>query len=191
MVLSEIETAPREQLESLQRERLRSTLGLLLGAVPAIRERLHAMGVHSPDDLRSLAELRDLPFTAKPDLREHYPFGLLAVPREQLIRVHASSGTRGKPTVAGYTSHDLETSGQGAGPLHGHDRGAGRGWWCTTPRAMACSPVGWASTRSGSRRSTCKASWRSWVLASRPTAVSSRTACTCRRPAAAGARSPA
>jgi phenylacetate-CoA ligase len=108
MVLSTIETAPRERLESLQLERVRSTLGLLLGAVPPIRERLHAAGVHSPDDLRSLEELRDLPFTAKQDLREHYPFGLLAVPRERLVRVHASSGTRGKPTVVGYTAHDLD-----------------------------------------------------------------------------------
>jgi phenylacetate-CoA ligase len=103
-----IETAPREELEALQLERLRATVDRILAAVPAGRARLHEAGVRSGRDLGSLDDLRGLPFTAKSDLREHYPFGLLAVPREQLVRVHASSGTGGKPTVVGYTRHDLE-----------------------------------------------------------------------------------
>jgi phenylacetate-CoA ligase len=109
MILDAVERAPREHLAKLQLARLRETVGRLLDAVPTARERLHAAGVESPDDVASLDDLRRLPFTAKADLREHYPFGLLAVPRERLVRVHASSGTGGKPTVVGYTAADLET----------------------------------------------------------------------------------
>jgi phenylacetate-CoA ligase len=103
----EAETLPRERLEALQLERLRATVARLLGAVAARAERLHSAGVRSAEDVRSLADLRRLPFTTKADLREHYPFGLLAVPREEMVRVHASSGTWGKPTVVGYTRGDL------------------------------------------------------------------------------------
>ena len=108
MTYDAIETAPREALEALQLERLRATVGRILDAVPAGRARLHDAGVRSAQDIRSLDDLSGLPFTWKSDLREHYPFGLLAVPREQLVRVHASSGTGGKPTVVGYTRHDLD-----------------------------------------------------------------------------------
>jgi phenylacetate-CoA ligase len=101
------ETMPRDDLQALQLERLRGTLTRLLSNVAPIRERLHAAGVQSAADIRSLEDLRRLPFTRKTDLREHYPFGLLAVPREQIVRVHASSGTRGKPTIVGYTRADL------------------------------------------------------------------------------------
>jgi phenylacetate-CoA ligase len=104
----EAETLPRERLEALQLQRLRGTVGRLLRAVPAQRERLRATGVDAPEDLKSLADVRRLPFTGKADLREHYPFGLFAVPREQVLRVHASSGTRGKPTVVGYSRNDLD-----------------------------------------------------------------------------------
>ncbi|MGF2075299.1 hypothetical protein ACQUFC_17525, partial [Enterococcus casseliflavus] len=65
-------------------------------------------GVH-PDDLKSLSDLSKFPFTTKQDLRDHYPFGMFAVPREQVVRVHASSGTTGKPTVVGYTQNDIDT----------------------------------------------------------------------------------
>ena len=109
MIFSDIETAPRERIEELQLERLRSTVDLLLNSVPAGRERLLAAGVRAPEDVASLDDLPRLPFTFKSDLREHYPFGLLAVPRERLVRVQASSGTGGKPTVVGYTRRDLET----------------------------------------------------------------------------------
>jgi phenylacetate-CoA ligase len=98
---------PREQLETLQLARLRKTVGRLLEAVPPMRERLVEAGIRSADEVRSLDDLARLPFTRKSDLREHYPFGLLAVPREQVVRVHASSGTRGKPTVVGYSRADL------------------------------------------------------------------------------------
>jgi phenylacetate-CoA ligase len=106
---SEIETAPRERLEALQLERLRAVVGRLLDRVAPARERLRAAGVTAADDVESLDDLPRLPFTTKADLREHYPFGLLAVAREELVRVHTSSGTGGKPTLVGYTRGDLET----------------------------------------------------------------------------------
>jgi len=104
---SEAETLPRERLEALQRDRLRATVARLLESVPPIRERLRAAGLASEQEIMSLADLARLPFTEKADLREHYPFGLLAVPGEQVACIHASSGTRGKPTIVGYTARDL------------------------------------------------------------------------------------
>src|SRR5512133_914870 len=106
--VSDLERAPREQLRALQLERLRGLVARLLDAVPVTRERLHAAGVRAGEDVRSLDDLPRLPFSMKSDLREHYPFGLLAVPREELVRVHASSGTGGKATVVGYTRRDLD-----------------------------------------------------------------------------------
>jgi phenylacetate-CoA ligase len=108
MILDEIETAPREQLEALQLERLRWTVARILDRVAPGREALHAAGVMTAQDVGSLDDLARLPFTLKSDLRDHYPFGLFAVPREELVRIHASSGTGGKATVVGYTRHDLE-----------------------------------------------------------------------------------
>jgi phenylacetate-CoA ligase len=105
---AEAETQPRERLEVLQVERLRQTVAHLLESVPPIRARLLEAGIRSPEDVASLDDLAQLPFTHKTDLREHYPFGLFAVPREQVVRIHASSGTRGKPTVVGYTRADLD-----------------------------------------------------------------------------------
>jgi phenylacetate-CoA ligase len=102
------ECSPREQLHALQLERLRQSIGRLLQAVPPIRDRLHQSGVRTPEDVASLGGLARMPFTRKTDLREHYPFGLFAVPRAQVVRIHASSGTRGKPTVVGYTRGDLD-----------------------------------------------------------------------------------
>ncbi len=102
------ETMPREQLAALQLERVRQTIARLLDSVPPMRARLHQAGVRSAEDVASLDDLRRLPFTRKVDLREHYPFGLFAVPRQQVVRIHASSGTRGKPTVVGYTRVDLD-----------------------------------------------------------------------------------
>ena len=108
-VASEIERAPRESLEALQLERLRALVARLLDRVAPTRERLHDAGVRDARDVESLDDLPRLPFSVKADLRAHYPFGLLAVPREELVRVHASSGTGGKPTVVGYTRADLDT----------------------------------------------------------------------------------
>jgi phenylacetate-CoA ligase len=98
----------RAELEALQLTRLRSTVRHAYGNNPGYKRKFDALGV-CPDDLRSLADLAALPFTTKADLREAYPFGFFAVPREQVARVHASSGTTGKPTVVGYTQGDLET----------------------------------------------------------------------------------
>ena len=104
----ELETMPREKLAALQLERLRATVTNAYEHVPMHRARLDAAGI-LPDDIASLADLERLPFTCKTDLRDHYPFGLFARPREKLARLHASSGTTGKPTVVGYTAADLDT----------------------------------------------------------------------------------
>jgi phenylacetate-CoA ligase len=108
-VASDIECASRERLEALQLERLRALVGRLVERVALARERLHGAGVRDARDVESLADLPRLPFSVKADLRAQYPFGLLAVAREELVRVHASSGTGGKPTVVGYTRSDLDT----------------------------------------------------------------------------------
>ena len=105
---AQAETLPRDRLEELQLERLRTALQRQLRSVPPQRERLQAAGLGSAEGLRGLHQLRDLPFTTKADLREAYPFGLFAVPRQEVVRIHASSGTRGKPTVVGYTRNDLD-----------------------------------------------------------------------------------
>jgi phenylacetate-CoA ligase len=104
----EIPTLARAELEALQLERLRETLHHANEHVPHYRRAFAEAGV-TPDDLRSLADLARFPFLTKADLRENYPFGMFAVPREQVRRVHASSGTTGKPTVVGYTAEDLDT----------------------------------------------------------------------------------
>jgi phenylacetate-CoA ligase len=105
--LEPIERASRDQLSALQLERLRQVVRHAYTNVPLYRRRFDAAGVH-PDDLRDLGDLARFPFTVKDDLREHYPFGMLAVPRERLARIHASSGTTGRPTVVGYTTRDLD-----------------------------------------------------------------------------------
>ena len=105
-LLDPIETASRDEIAALQTRRLAVTLRRVYDAVPAIRAKFDQHGVH-PDDFRNLEDLKRFPFTAKSDLRANYPFGLFAVPKDQLARVHASSGTTGKPTVVGYTRNDL------------------------------------------------------------------------------------
>jgi len=102
-----VETMSRDELAALQLERLRAVLRNAWDRVPWQRARLEAANLH-PDTLRSASEIRRLPFTVKTDLRDHYPFGLFARPVQQLARVHASSGTTGKPIVVGYTAGDLE-----------------------------------------------------------------------------------
>jgi phenylacetate-CoA ligase len=104
----EAESLPRERLQALQLDRLRQTIDRQLSSVPPRAEALQAAGVQIAQDLRSLDDLAKLPFTRKTDLRENYPFGLFAVPRREIIRIHASSGTRGKPIVVGYTRADLQ-----------------------------------------------------------------------------------
>ncbi|WP_166417672.1 phenylacetate--CoA ligase PaaK [Cochlodiniinecator piscidefendens] len=104
--LEPIEVASRDEIEALQLERLKWSLKHAYENVPMYKQRFDAAGVH-PDDLKSLKDLAKFPFTEKNDLRDNYPFGLFAVPREQIVRLHASSGTTGKPTVVGYTSGDI------------------------------------------------------------------------------------
>lgn len=106
--LEPIERASRDELQALQLNRLKSSLRHAYQNVPHYRASFDAAGVH-PDDLKSLADLAKFPFTTKKDLRENYPFGMFAVPREKVVRVHASSGTTGKPTVVGYTQADIDT----------------------------------------------------------------------------------
>ena len=106
--LEPIEKASRDELQALQLARLRQTLRQAYTHVPHYRQAFDARGVH-PSDCRSLADLAKFPFTSKADLRANYPFGMFAVPREQVVRVHASSGTTGKPTVVGYTQDDINT----------------------------------------------------------------------------------
>jgi phenylacetate-CoA ligase len=106
--LEPIETASRDEITALQLQRLRHTLNHAYTNVAHYRQAFDAKGVH-PADLRELADLAKFPFTVKGDLRANYPFGLFAVPREQVVRLHASSGTTGKPTVVGYTQADIDT----------------------------------------------------------------------------------
>src|SRR4051812_39538636 len=104
----EVPRLTRAELEELQLERLRDTLARVYAHVPHYTRAFDEAGVR-PEDLTTLADLARFPFTTKADLRENYPFGMFAVPREQVSRVHASSGTTGKPTVVGYTAEDLDT----------------------------------------------------------------------------------
>jgi len=104
----EFETLPREAMEALQLKRLRDLVDRVYSTVPFYRQKLSEIG-YKPGDLRTLEDLSRLPFTTKEDLRENYPFGLFAVPMERVVRIHASSGTTGKPTVVGYTRRDIDT----------------------------------------------------------------------------------
>ena len=106
--LSPIETASRDEIEALQLQRMQATLQRAYDNVPHYRKAFDAAGVE-PGDLKQLSDLAKFPFTVKTDLRDNYPFGMFAVPRDQVARIHASSGTTGKPTVVGYTKSDIDT----------------------------------------------------------------------------------
>ena len=108
MIWSKEETLSRAEMEKLQLERLQETVARVYAKVPYYRAKMDEMGV-KPQDIQSLADLQKLPFTTKQDMRDTYPFGLFAVSQDELVRIHASSGTTGKPTVVGYTRGDLET----------------------------------------------------------------------------------
>jgi phenylacetate-CoA ligase len=103
----EYETMPREALEAIQLRRLQTTVERVYANVPFYREIFRKAGV-TPADIRSLKDLRRLPFTTKQDLRENYPYGMFAVPMDNVVRIHASSGTTGQPTVVGYTARDIQ-----------------------------------------------------------------------------------
>lgn len=106
-----IEGASRETIEALQLQRLRETVTRVYHLVPFYKAKLDESGI-KPMDIDSLEKLALLPFTLKQDLRNHYPFGLFATPMDQIVRIHSSSGTTGKPTVVGYTAHDMDVWGE-------------------------------------------------------------------------------
>ncbi|UOE92468.1 phenylacetate--CoA ligase PaaK [Alkalihalobacillus sp. LMS39] len=103
---SELESLHQEEIQALQLKRLQRTVQHVFTNVPFYREKLTMLNV-SPDDIQSLEDIRLLPCTKKQDLRDQYPFGLFAVPKEELVRIHGSSGTSGKPTIVGYTKNDI------------------------------------------------------------------------------------
>ena len=107
MIWSKEETLSRAEIEAIQLERLQATVKQVWDKVPPYRKKMEAAGV-KPKDIKSLNDLSKLPFVTKQDLRDNYPFGLFAVPKDDIVRIHASSGTTGKPTVVGYTARDLE-----------------------------------------------------------------------------------
>ncbi|WP_278335783.1 phenylacetate--CoA ligase family protein [Defluviitalea phaphyphila] len=108
MIWSKEETLDREEIRKIQLKRLKSTIKRVYEKVPFYRKRLDEAGI-SPEDINSLDDLKKIPFTVKDDLRENYPFGLFAVTKKEVVRIHGSSGTTGKPTVVGYTRNDLNT----------------------------------------------------------------------------------
>ncbi|MEO9631301.1 MAG: phenylacetate--CoA ligase, partial [Sulfitobacter sp.] len=109
--LDPIEIASRDEISALQLDRLKWSLRHAYDNVPFYKQSFDDAGVH-PDDLKQLSDLSRFPFTVKTDLRDNYPFGMFAVPRNQVARIHASSGTTGQPTVVGYTKDDLANWGQ-------------------------------------------------------------------------------
>jgi phenylacetate-CoA ligase len=107
MIWNPAESASREEIEATQLARLRETARRVYAISPFYKKRFDEAGVH-PEAIRSLEDLRTLPFTRKQDLRDHYPFGLFCVPMSEVVRIHSSSGTTGKPTVVGYNAHDMD-----------------------------------------------------------------------------------
>ncbi|MDZ7667224.1 MAG: phenylacetate--CoA ligase [Desulfotignum sp.] len=104
----DFETMPREGLEAIQLRRLQNTVQRVCATVPFYKKQFETAGI-TPKDIRSLDDLQHIPFTTKQDLRDNYPYSMFAVPMEQVVRIHASSGTTGKPTVVGYTRRDVDT----------------------------------------------------------------------------------
>ncbi len=108
MIWSKEETLSRKEIEEIQLARLKETVNRVYAKVAPYRAKMDAAGV-KPEDIKTLKDLRKLPFVTKQDMRDNYPFGLMAVEKDELLRIHASSGTTGKPTVVGYTAADLKT----------------------------------------------------------------------------------
>lgn len=148
--LDPIETASRDELQALQTERLKWTLKHAYENVPMYRRKFDAAGVH-PDDFRELSDLSKFPCTTKQDLRDNYPFDTFAVPMEQVVRIHASSGTTGKPTVVGYTQNDIDT-GLTLSPARCVPQAVPRKIKSTSLMAMAFSPAAWRALRRGALR---------------------------------------
>ena len=115
MIWAKEETMSRAEIEAVQLSRLKDTVNRVYGKVPAYRAKMEEAGVR-PEHIQTLKDLQKLPFVTKQDMRDNYPYGLFAVPRKELRRIHASSGTTGKPTVVGYTENDLEKVGAAVVP---------------------------------------------------------------------------
>lgn len=149
-LLDPMETASVDALRQHQLERLRWSLKHAYDNVPLYCQRFAECGAH-PDDLKCLEDLAKFPFTGKNDLRDNYPYGMFAVPQQEVVRLHASSGTTGKPTVVGYTQNDIDTW---ANVVARSIRAAGgrKGTRCMSPTATACSPA-------GSARITVPSAW--------------------------------
>jgi phenylacetate-CoA ligase len=107
MIWNLSESAPREEIEAIQLERLRETARRVYAINPFYRKQFDELGI-LPEEIKSVEDIRKLPFTKKQDLRDHYPFGLFCVPMSEVVRIHSSSGTTGKPTVVGYSAHDMD-----------------------------------------------------------------------------------
>ena len=107
MIWAKEETLPREEIERIQLTKLKDTVRYIYDRVKPYREKMDMAGVR-PEDIQTLEDLKKLPFTYKADFRDHYPDGLFAVDKKEIVRYHASSGTTGKPTVVGYTRNDLD-----------------------------------------------------------------------------------
>jgi phenylacetate-CoA ligase len=105
---TDFETMPREGLEAIQLRRLQTTIDRVYATVPFYRKQFENAGI-TPADIQRLDDVKHIPFTTKQDLRDNYPYGMFAVPMAQVVRIHASSGTTGKPTVVGYTRRDVDT----------------------------------------------------------------------------------
>ena len=150
MIWAKEETMSREEIEAIQLERLKKTVSRVYENVPAYRAKMDEAGV-KPEDIQTLKDLRRLPFTTKQDMRDNYPYGLFAAPKKALRRIHASSGTTGKPTVVGYTAADLEVWRECVARL------AVAGGGTISHRSaldMECLPAPWA----------CTMDWRRWAL---------------------------
>jgi len=106
MIFSKIESAPREEIEKLQLKRLKEVVNRIYNLSPFYKDKFDELNI-TPDDIKSLKDIEKLSFTKKKDLRDNYPFGLFTVPMSEVVRIHSSSGTTGKPTVVGYTTHDM------------------------------------------------------------------------------------
>lgn len=142
----------RRDLEALQLERLKHIVDYCYNNVPFYHERLRQAGV-TGDKIKTLSDVQYIPCTTKDDIRDNYPFQMLAQPMKKIVRIHASSGTTGKPTVGVYTRRDIENwSDQVARVAVGG--GAPKGTSSRSPLATACSPAPWA----------CTTAWKSWGL---------------------------
>ncbi len=153
---SALDYLPPPQLRDLQLRRLRSIVRRAYDGVELYRRRMDERGI-APDSLKSLEDIGRLPFTVKTDLRDTYPFGLFASPMEEIVRLHASSGTTGKPIVVAYTQEDVDVWTERHGAQLRRLRAARAATSSRTPTATACSPAAWARTtapRRSARRSS-------------------------------------